>query len=587
MTKRGGIPEDFIEQVKSANNIVAVAGRYFPLKQKGKNHWGNCPFHHEKTASFAVNEQQQFYKCFGCGTSGNVITLVKQLESTDFLGAVEFLAKWANMTMPTVKLDPEYLGKRKKKERILECLEFARDYYCKNLYKEKNGSVLEYLHGRGITDELIKTFNIGASDDWDTLVKQLRKAGYTDDEIIDSGVGARSDKGSLYDAMKDRITFAIFDLYGSCIGFTGRTMSDDKNVAKYRNTAQTMVYDKSAVVYGVDVLKKNKLSNFVDKLVVVEGNVDVISLVGAGFINTVACMGTALTQFHARVFKRFSPNIYLCFDGDKAGKAAALKSLDILESEGLTVRVVALPDDIDPDTFITKNGKDSFQKLMDNAVPMVDYKLDILEKTSNLSDNLGRQEYFKKAVAILKALGVESELYIPKISKISGISHDGIKKSISPSVGAALPPAEPKHDFVANNKFSNAQTFITAAVAHGKVSADFEKLSGLDIKNHLCKKILNIIEGRKRDGGEWQMQMLFDEMEDDVTELKPVIEYEFQMSQSELERYYLDCLKTLTQANEAKTRDELQAKFNATTDTEERAKLLGEISKLNRRAKVC
>ena len=588
--KTKGLSEEFIEKVKTSNNIVSVVLRYLPLKQRGKNYWGNCPFHHEKTASFAINEHQQFFKCFGCGASGNVINFVKQVESTDFLGAVELMAKWAGLTMPTVKIDAEYAAKRKLKDRALDILEFAREFYCTNLYQEKNKHMLEYLYGRGINDELIKAFSIGASDSWNELTDKLLNKGYTTDELMSSGVAAKSDRGNVYDAMRGRITFAVFDIYDSCIGFTGRSMLNDVNVAKYRNTSQTIVFDKGSIVYGVNVLKKNKLSNFVDRLIVVEGNVDVITLVGAGFTNTVACMGTAMTAFHARVFKRFSPNIYLCFDGDKAGKAAALKNVDILAGEGLNVRVVTLPDDIDPDNFLVKNGKHEFQTLLDSAKPMIDYKLDELEKVSDLKGNDGRTKYFKSAVEIVKRHidGAEAELYVPKISKHSGISTDAVLTAIKAgATKAAIAPSFVALEKHIGNKFSYAEAFVVASVLHGRIQPNFDKLRTLDIKNSLYRKILDIIERRQKDG-KWRFDMVFDELDDDERDaIKELIDYEFVLGSTQLEKFYNDCETTLEQGILKRMRDELQQRFSATTQNEERLRLAGEISNLNKRIKKC
>ncbi|MCL2756145.1 MAG: DNA primase [Firmicutes bacterium] len=583
MSKRP-LPPDFIEQVKLSNNIVQVASRYMTLKAQGRQHWGLCPFHHEKTPSFSINENQQFYYCFGCHAGGNVIGLVKQLESTDYIGAIELLAKWANLELPEIKVDAKYLQNKKKKEVILEILESVREFYCKNLYLEKSKHKLEYLHNRGITDELIKTFNIGASHDWDEIVSYLRKKGYKDQDIVDSGVAASSDKGKVYDAMAERITFAIFDIYGSCIGFTGRTLSNDKNIAKYRNTAQTMVFDKSNIVYGVDVLKKNKLSNVVDKLIVVEGNVDVISLVGEGFHNTVACMGTALTPFHAKIFKRFSPNIYLCFDGDESGRRAALRSLDILEKEeGTKVRVISLPHDVDPDSFVKENGVGAFHKLIEEAKPLIDYKLDVLEEYSNLNDNLGKAEYLKKALEILKPLDKTSEieLYLPKVSRISGISIDGLRNDLN-KAGNKAKPAESivNQVHLPPVKDGNAQSldFVMACILHDKVEA-----SELEhIQNNLYKRISQIIYDKKRDNKKWKLGDIFDELEEDeLAQINHLLDWNFNNTldiKSEFEIH----LARLESAGLELMRSRLMQSYSQEKNTEEREKInreLGELSK--------
>ena len=425
------LPNDFIERVKNANNIVDVAAGYLPVKQKGRQYWACCPFHHEKTPSFAISEDNQFFHCFGCGASGNVFKLVMQLENCDFVKSVEILAKKAGLKMPEISADPAQIEHAKKQQRLRDIVECAREFYCTSL----NENALAYLHGRGITDEIIGKFNIGQSPNWDGVVTHLKSKGYTDNEMVEAGVAAKSDKGRVYDAMATRIVFSIFDLYGNCIGFTGRILpaNDNGEVAKYRNTADTTIFNKGHIVYGGDVLKKYMRTAHIESLIVVEGNVDVITLVSAGFNNTVACMGTAMTPFHAESFARFAKDVYLCLDGDNAGRKATLRSIEVIDKynrdqiergkDPLMVRVISLPTDIDPDGFVKQNGKAAFEKLYETARPSIDYKLDILAEQSNLNDNIGKTKYLKSAVEILKTLmtKIEIELYVPKVARTAGV----------------------------------------------------------------------------------------------------------------------------------------------------------------------
>jgi DNA primase len=461
------LPPEFIDQVKQANNIVTVASKYLPVKQKGKGYWACCPFHHEKTPSFSINEQNQFYHCFGCGESGNVITLVMKLENTDFMGAIEILAKYANIKMPEITSSPEVIAQAKKRQRVLEILAETLNFY-NSKHDEKS---LNYLHGRGITDELIAKFNIGKSPDWDALVKHLRAKNITEPEMIDAGVVAKSERGKVYDAMAGRVTFAIFDLSNNCIGFTGRILPSDDNgeVAKYRNTAETIVFNKGKIVYGADVMKVYLRQNKPQELIVVEGNVDCISLVAAGFNCTIACMGTAMTDFHAKAIHRFANEVYLCLDGDGAGRKATLRSLDILAAEGLFVRVVNLPDDTDPDSFIRKEGKAAFKKLLENARPATDHKLDVLEKAYPLNDSIEKTKYLNSAIEILKGLSqIEREVYLPRVSLAAGVSPEAIKSSIAktpkepPKTTGLRPPQPPQaqsqqraYNIVAVARFTN------------------------------------------------------------------------------------------------------------------------------------
>ena len=582
MKNRRGLSPEFIEQVKISNNIISVANRYFPTKAKGRSHWALCPFHHEKTPSFTINEHQQFFHCFGCSAGGNVIGLVMQMESVDFIGAIELLAKWAGLKMPTLTADPDYSKKVEKKERILKALDTVRGFYCGNLYKTANKVKLDYLHSRGINDDLIKMFNIGASTDWNETVTYLKGKGFDDEILVDSGICAKNERGGLYDAMADRITFSIFDIYGSCIGFTGRTLRDDKDIAKYRNTAQTMVFDKSNIVYGIDVLKANKRANFVDKLIVVEGNVDVISLVGAGFPQTVACMGTALTQFHAKVFKRFSDQIYICFDGDSAGRKATLRGLDVLQSENVHVRVITLPPDTDPDDFIRKNGSDAFQKLIDDAKPLVDYKLDALEQSTDFKDNLGRGEYLKQATEILKTLDdTERELYIEKVAKTANLTHEAVLRTMGKVAN------KPKTQMVeiippsTTNAYTKATEFVVASILHKKPYAT--DIGELKFQNNLHQRLVDAVQNSPN----WNVGRVYDEFEENECKfLESVINYDFSTASEENQRAeWSDCIKRLVTAELKKTKDELTMQASATEDTEEQTKLLRQIQEIQKKLK--
>ena len=594
MTNRRGADSDFIEKVKQANNIVTVANRYMVLRAKGKTHWACCPFHHEKTASFAINEIQQYYHCFGCGVSGDVISLVQQLESQDFYGALEVLAKAAGLSMPTVVFDPEHATRVKKKQRILAALEAAREYYCAQL----GGENLAYLHSRGVTDELIKTFNIGASTSWDGCLKHLVKKGFTEQELVDAGIAVKRDSGTLYDAIGNRITFAIFNLYGECIGFQARTLSQEKDIARYKNTGQTIVFDKGSVVYGADVLKKNKLTNFIDRLIVVEGNVDVISLVGAGFTNTVACMGTALTAFHARILKRFSDRIYICFDGDSAGQQAALRGLDILAAENLDVRVVSLPDELDPDDFVRKRGAKAFEGLLDAALPLIDYKLESTKKNNPLKDSLDKAKYLKSAAEVLKPLAASAELeiYIPKVAEVAGVSFEGVramvieritnnvtlKKAVGGTSAAAAPTvsAERKDAAEPPTKYGKALNFVVASALHNKAYVDFRDLASVEIENFLYKTAVEKVKQKK----DWKAGSVYHEFDEaEAKSLDGLINYEFEDGDGAAK--WKDCIKALGSADIQKQIDNLKEEYKKTDDTTEKSRIMGEIQTLAKRKK--
>ncbi|MDR0462467.1 MAG: DNA primase [Christensenellaceae bacterium] len=563
------LPEGFIEQVKQANNIVTVASKYLPVKQKGRGYWACCPFHHEKTPSFSINEQNQFYHCFGCGVSGNVISLVRQMENTDFMGAVEVLAKMANIKMPEVSATPEQIAQTRKKQRMLELIEKAREFYCHHI----DEAAKSYLHKRGITDELVKKFNIGKSPDWDGVITHLKKAGYTEAELIEAGIAAKSQKGKVYDAMGERITFSIFDLLGNCIGFTGRILPENDNgeVAKYRNTSDTLVFNKGRIVYGADVMKTYLRQNKMEDLIMVEGNVDVISLVAAGFNCTLASMGTALTDFHAKALRRFSEQVYLCFDGDNAGRKATLRSLDILAAEGLLVRVVSLPTDTDPDSFVRKQGAKAFQDLIKSAKPLIDYKLDTLFEQSDLNDNIGKTKYLNSAIEILKTVPTEHELelYLPKVATVAGILAESIKIAVThkkpvtpaPTAGVAIPKADP------NNGHTKAVNFVVASKIHNK-DYSAEPL-GFLLGEALHNEIM-----------EHKIADLFDILKpEELQRVDHLINYDFNVSDEK--KYYDDCIDYLLKYNLGLMVDGLRKLYEQTPER----KYLEQMQEIQRRIK--
>jgi DNA primase len=257
-------PKDFIENVKSANNIIDVARTYMTLKQKGQDFWACCPFHKEKTPSFKISAVHQAYHCFGCHVSGNVISLVMQMESLSYRETLEHLAKRANIKIPKTEDDGVWQKQKNKKDRMFEMLIIARDFYCKTLYGEKNRAAVEYLHSRGIDDDLIKAFHIGYSDSWQGVINELKRRGFAEQEQHEAGIASINDRGKIWDAQYERITFAIHDIYGNCIGFTGRTMKKDDSIAKYKNTADTLVFNKSNIVYGIDVMKERTRNKRID-----------------------------------------------------------------------------------------------------------------------------------------------------------------------------------------------------------------------------------------------------------------------------------------------------------------------------------
>lgn len=501
MQNHKGYPTEFIDRVRNASNIVDIARSYLPLKQKGQDFWTCCPFHSEKTPSFAISAPKQFYYCYGCHESGNVFKLVMRMENLSWHEAVAMLAKKAGLEVPQTEDNAEWLKIRQKRDRLYQTLVLARDFYCRNLYLSQNKAALDYLHNRGIDDELIKLFHIGYSDSWQGVVDELKQHGISEQTMHEAGIVAKRDDGKrVWDAQFERITFAIHDVYGNCIGFTGRTMKKDENIAKYKNTAETAVFNKSNIVYGVDVMKNLSRGKHTSGLIVVEGNVDEIAMIKHGFVNTVACMGTALTKFHASVMRRFGEVVYLCLDGDNAGQNATLKSIDTLQDAGLKVKIITLPDGQDPDEFLTANGAEAMQKMIDSSIGGLEFKLEYIKKHSNLNDKVGKTAYLNRVVELLVTVDNEGEreLYLQDIADNLGIDKIFVRNTIN----ARIKPEENNHTTSSGSKTNNnhnvlksknlnqdIEAKVICGFLHNQPYAKFDPGSEIVFKNPLFQKI--------------------------------------------------------------------------------------------------
>lgn len=505
MMQNKGYSPEFLDRVRNASNIVDIARNYLPLRQKGQDFWACCPFHSEKTPSFAISAPKQFYYCYGCHESGNVFKFVMKMENLSWPEAVAMLAKRANIEIPQTEDNSAWLRARQKRERLYQALMLARDFYCRNLFLPKNKGALEYLHDRGIDDELIKKFHIGYSDSWQGVIDELKQHGISEEMMCEAGIAAKRDDGKhVWDAQFERITFSIHDVYGNCIGFTGRTMKKDDNIAKYKNTAETMVFNKSNIVYGVDVMKDLTRGKHTNGLIVVEGNVDEIAMIKHGFVNTVACMGTALTKFHAGVIKRFSQLVYLCLDGDNAGQNATWKSIDTLEEAGLTVKVITLPDGQDPDDYLTKHGASAMQKMIDESVGGIEFKLNYIKNHNDLTNKVGKTDYLNQVVDLLVKISspAERELYIADIASNLGVEKEVVRNTIDIKVGKSVKTDKKPSNTISSgsyryNKHKNKQGLADIGLAESVVikgilhNQPYAKIDDPDFrfKNKLFQKI--------------------------------------------------------------------------------------------------
>lgn len=414
------IPEHIIEKVKEENDIVDVISDVVRLKRTGKNYSGLCPFHHEKTPSFSVSQDKQIFKCFGCGETGNVISFVMKNKSMTFPEAVGYLADRANITLEFE--DKKLSVIQKKKENIYKINRIMGRYYYSNLLKNK--IAMEYFLRRGINENILRKFGLGYSlEGWQNSVNYLKKLGISENLMLETGFVVKSEKGRIYDRFRNRVMFPVFDHNGKVIGFGGRVLDDSK--PKYLNSPETILFQKGTNLYGLNFAVKAGLPN--KEIIIVEGYMDCISLHQCGITNSVASLGTALTEKQSRLLKRYVDKVIIAYDADVAGQMATLRGLDILREAGLEVAVLNIPMGKDPDEFIRANGKDPFLTLIKNSESLMDYKLRRAKEGLNFNNFKDVDIYSQRLVDIFKFLDpLERSIYIKKVSEDTKFSEQAL-----------------------------------------------------------------------------------------------------------------------------------------------------------------
>ncbi len=422
------IPEEIINEIKYRNDIESVMAPYISLKRRGKNLVGLCPFHNEKTPSFTVYPENGSFYCFGCGVGGDVFSFVRQIENLDYIDAVKLLAERSGITLPQDGYDDSM---QKLKNTIFEINREAARYYHTYLMSNEGKWALDYLTGRGLSISTIKHFGLGAAPDgWDNLIKHLKGLGYSISDMLQANVIGKSQRGSYYDRFRKRVMFPIINIRGKVIGFSGRAMpGEDKTGSKYVNTSDTPVYKKSENLFAMNFAK-----NCCDeRVILVEGNMDVISLHQAGFENTVAALGTSFTEEQARLLSRYTKEIVLIMDSDAAGQKAIRRASDILQNTGLDIRVVVLPDGKDPDEYIKKYGSSRFKALLEGAVSEIEYKLLTAVQGIDTSGDDGKLQYLARAAEIIADSSdvMTRDLYIGRLSEKYGVSRTALQDKVN------------------------------------------------------------------------------------------------------------------------------------------------------------
>ncbi len=575
-----GFNSDFLEKLKYNNDLVSVVSKYVPLKESGNTFWGCCPFHHEKTPSFAVNSVEQYYHCFGCGKSGDVITFIREMESLDFIEAVKLLAENAHMDMPENLFDENLIKKKKEKENVLNALKLANEHYKSNLNDCENA--INYILKRGLSPNIVDKFELGYSKDFSSLVKFL-----FDKKIpinISKEAGLINEKnGHFYDPMFERLTFPIKNSFNEVIGFSSRVLIDKPESAKYKNSPQTIVFDKSKVVFGIQFLKELKNAGKLNEIIIVEGQMDVISMHNAGFTNAVATMGTAFTQLHAKELKRFCNKIVLCFDGDSAGKKATLKAIDVLKKEDFDIYCVSLPENLDPDEYIKKYGIEKMKEQIKDSKDCYEYRINNLKNGYNLADKLELSKFITESLKIVSEikLNSEREIYLKLIKNIAGISLDVLKQDL---MNLEIPTKiqEKKEKFVPailTDNVYKSQVFILASLINKKPYAYFVEMNNFN--NLSFQSVYEYIKSCKETGKEVIIGALFDTIDSEDKELEKIINYNFSSNETD-KKYFDDCVRILKLDNLSKRQTMLTNRLAETQSIEDRKKLAFELQNLTK-----
>ena len=418
-----------IDEVLQRSDLAEFASSYVSLRRNGADYVGLCPFHREKTPSFRISADKQLFYCFGCGTGGNIIDFVRKIENLDFVDAIKLLADRAGITMEEEVYSPAIRKQHEERERILKMNKLAAKRYVANLAAEDAAAAQDYAKKRGLSREVITTYGIGfARDSWSDLTDCLKENGFSNEEIVSAGLAVKNEKGHIYDKFRNRLMFPVIDVRGNVIAFSGRALDDSP--AKYMNSPETLVFHKGDHLFGLNIAKQYGMA---DGLILVEGNMDAVSLHTFGFPNVVAGLGTALTENQASLLRRYSSFVYICYDSDEAGQKAAEKAIDLLTKGGVKLKILSYSGAKDPDELLRVKGVESFKNLLSTALSATEYRILKTRKNYNLVNSQDKIDFIDKAAEILADTqnAVEREIFIKRIAKETDISPEAISAQVN------------------------------------------------------------------------------------------------------------------------------------------------------------
>ncbi len=547
----GRYPVAWLDELRARADIVKVIGSYVTLKKNGHRYVGLCPFHNETAPSFSVDEQKQFYHCFGCKAGGSVIQFVMDIERMSFPEAVAFLADQLHMPLPEMQNDPAYEKRRSIRERIYLANKAAAKKYHQLLWQPESAHILRYLQERGLSDAVIRRFGIGAAPPSGRVGKELLKEGFSEEELIQAGLMLKKEDHA-FDMFRNRAIFPIIDAHGNVLGFGGRAMGDA--MPKYLNTSDTPAFNKRYSVFAANLLRKAK---GLSRVILVEGYMDVVALSQFGVEGVAATLGTALTPEQARLLQRFAPEVHLAYDGDRAGQKAILRGLEVLEGENVPVRVLDLPGGLDPDEYIRQEGLEAFLVL--KPISGVTYRMRREKELHDMSAEDGRIEYAKACAIYLRAVKepVELDHYVKQLSMETGISREVLLQQVGAELASPAKTSIPKREGFRKQASNVAKVDWTArtllaVLATGRLPKDCVAPEEFEdpLLRSMCEALLN---------GETAASLLEQQVDDQGrAAISDILSVNTDMDDDGLMKMAHDCIKKLRRGRLEKELDSIQ-----------------------------
>ena len=583
--------DEIIEEVRSSNDIVDVISQYVTLKRSGRNYFGLCPFHKEKSPSFSVSPDKQIYHCFGCGVGGNVFHFLSKIENITFRESIEELAERAGITLPVLD-SREDTKQMELKTKVYEINALAAQFYHENLYKPSSKIAQEYIKKRKLDNKTLQSFLIGYSGNFDELYQMLKQKGYTEEQMMASSMIVKSDRGRYLDRFRKRVMFPIQDVRGKIIAFGGRVLDDSK--PKYMNSPETIVYSKGRHLFGMN-LAKNSGSK---KIIIVEGYMDAISLHQRGINNAVASLGTALTEAQGRLLRKYSEQVIIGYDADGAGQAATLRGLEILQNLGCDIRILQIEGAKDPDEFVVKYGPERFNFYVEKAISLIEYKVKMLKKELNIDNANDKIKFLNEIAKLLSKITneLEKEVYVEKIAKEYGISQEAIYAQINKLMYAnqkGIKVLEKNTVVPVRKKVEQAEQLSAGTIKREKmlifllIAPDYdgyhkinESITIEDIQSEQNKKIIKILYEHFRNGDSNTSNCLdWFEDEEDINYLTSIMAEDFEIT--DMDKCLEDVIHFYEKERIQKQKNELIKKLESGTLTkEEESKLVQELNRI-------